>query len=362
MNKFFLIISLFLFGASTFIGGYLVSRKKLPENGRLALIENPLITERFDRVEEKYSKPTGPIKLGNDNAQFTTISPNGREVWYYLAKTGQIKSSPLLEPGKSSGSALIAELAPGLLAIAWSADKKELLARDSEGYFSYNIQSKIQKRLDSRIKKASFSPTVNNSNQISYLFFDPSMGLGAISVADSVVTSFRELLSTRTAAWRPDWLTSESLILSNTPEQGLGDSLFTLNIQTKALQKILSGLKQYKFLPSPDGRKVLYSSLDPISDGILLSFLDVSTATSATTGLSLPADRCVWSADSKTIYCSTKTGFITLGTDDPENYKTIKETSLADSVLPGSFLLSGSEDLLIFTDSPSGKLFALPLE
>ncbi len=78
--------------------------------------------------------------------------------------------------------------------------------------------------------------------------------------------------------------------------------LYTLNISTGSLQKILGDIKGLTTLPSPDGKKILYSES---TRGSFKTFLyDVASSESVLFPVATLPEKCAWQSTGGGVYCA----------------------------------------------------------
>ncbi len=334
--------------------GRLSSQSRLvsDDRGQLALVNNSLIS-RFNRTEEKYATPKGPVKISQDDAYSPKLAPNGREIYYYVPQTGQIRSAPVVSANDpaGTGSALIAEIKSGLKEITWSADGKEIIAKDDASHIYHNLPTKSSKRLNQNALNPVFS---KNADQIAYLYYDPATGEGAISLADPQIETFKNILNTRSTDWQIDWVGPKTLSLAT------DNSLFDLNIETGALTKILENKNNLDVVWSPNGQRLIFSSTDAESGESGLFVWDTADQTEANLDIRAQASKCVWSVNSTNIYCFAGSSLVTAEVDQTELEPKIIFTD-PGFVRAETLILSGTEDYLIFRDSQTKKLYRLNL-
>src|SRR3989344_1302877 len=146
-RKLTIFIIFILFGLAAFLAGFLFTQNRNPSDQQ-ALINNSLV-ERFNQTEEKYTEPAGLFELTSGEAGFPTLSGNGVEVWYYIPRSGEIRSVTIKNP--LAGSTLLAKIQPNAANISWGANKT-LIANYSTGAIYYNLASNFSKKYETSIK------------------------------------------------------------------------------------------------------------------------------------------------------------------------------------------------------------------
>ncbi len=355
-NKFLHFIVFSFIGLAVFLAGYLVSRKSDPADQQ-ALINNSLV-ERFNQTEEKHAAPTGIFTLTSGEASFSYVSISG-EVLYYVPKNGEIRSVSIKNP--TAGSTLVAKLQPNANHISWGVNKA-LVANYPTGSIFYDLTSNFSKKYAANIKNPILSKT---GAKIAYAYFNNETEEGNISIADSQLESYKNILATRFANWQIKWLDNDRLALTKPPTlENTQYSLFVLDIETGALQNVLDSKNNLELVWSGNGQKIVYSYVDPSTQEKGLYYMDLNTKKEVPLKPTLDASKCVWSIDNKTVYCADQNSFVSIDTLSPDT--PAKEIANPNGVNPVAnaidLTLNSTEDYLIFKNSKDGKLYGLSLK
>lgn len=345
-----------LFGLATFLAGYLFTQNRNPSDQQ-ALINNSLV-ERFNKTEEKYVEPTGFFELTSGEANFPTLSSDGKKIWYYNARNGEIRSVTIKNP--LAGSTLVAKIQPNAANISW-ATNKTLVANYATGAIYYDLNSNLSKKYDTKIKNPALSKT---GDKIAYTYFNEATNEGNITIADPKLESFKNILPTRFASWQIRWLGKDKLVLIKPPTlENTQVSLFTLDTGEKTLQNILDLKNSLEVIWSPDGQKILYSYIDPTTGQNALFLMNLADKNEMPLNLSYAASKCAWSLNNKTAYCAGKDSFVSFdATATTIETQTVTNSQNADATSAANLFLSGTEDYLIFKNTKDGKLYGLSLK
>ena len=173
-----------------------------------------------------------------------------------------------------------------------------------------------------------------------------------------------------------DWLNKNTITLLTKPSSAAEGFLYFFNPFTEKLKKILGGVKGLEALPSPDGKRIIYSRSE--GNGFETEIFDRDAGETGRFGLKTLAEKCVWSKlNGETAYCGVpgnpprseypdawhkgKVSFTdSIWAADALTGETkllLKETN-ADVV---DVFLSPNEDYLIFTNKKDGTLWRLRL-
>ena len=345
---FIIVIGLISLGVFWIIGSAKRKNISYDSTDELALANNSLIN-RFNQIEEKYSPPFGPIKLSNDEGYFLKLLPNGKEIYYYLPSSGQIKSVSIsnLTSKDTLVSLIIAQIKPKFKKIIWAKDAKKIIASNDTEMIYYDLNSSFSKKLDSKTN----DPVFLTEDKIVYLYFDDTTGEGEIRITNTGFENSKSIFKTR-LRWDLGLINSRSLALSN------GNSFFILDVETGNFSKILENKKDLSINPSPNGNGFAYSYLDEFGDIKLNYYVLQSKSGVSLENMSSQASACDWSADSLNIYCL-----------ENNNLKVININSgLAQNIKNGilevnvqNMILANFEDYLIFKNSRDQKLYSVYL-
>lgn len=258
--------------------------------------ENPELLSRFDGNPVEYYQ-AGPRlqKLTAEEAYFPFLDETRQEVRYYQARTGDIKSVKLQQ---ASPVQKIATIKPRATGLAWSRTGEELLAQYGSGGMYYHLGTGASKPLDAKIFNPVFSTT---SDEVAYLYYDQKTSDGNISVADSKLENFKEVLKTRLKEWEILWNRDRRLSLIASPAPGKRKSLFILEQDTKKLTKLINSQDNLQIAWSPDGKQLLYSRGSTKPE---LFAMEIVSAQTRKLNLKTMASKCAWKSDSITLYCA----------------------------------------------------------
>lgn len=354
-NKLLHFIVFILVGFAVFLAGYIFTRRA-DYADQQALINNSLV-ERFNQTEEKYVEPTGLFELTSGEAGFPTVSIASREVWYYSARSGDIRSVNIQNP--LAGSTLVAKIQPNAANISW-ATNKTLVANYPTGAIYYDLNSNFSKKYGTQIKNPALDKM---GNKIAYTYFDEATGEGNIVVADPKLESSKNILPTRFAGWQFRWLSENKLALIKPPTlENTQVSLFTLATDEKTLQNLLDFKNNLEIAWSSDGQKIVYSYIDPTNGQNGLYYMNLADKNEVPLNLNYTASKCAWGLNGKTVYCAGKDSFVYFdaiaATIETNTVSGSPNTEIASAT---NLLLTATEYYLIFKNTKDSKLYGLRL-
>ena len=140
----------------------------------------------------------------------------------------------------------------------------------------------------------------DGSDKLFYLENGPSSAIGSISNFKSIGSS---ILNTSVTEWLPQFPNQKLVTLTTRPSTNVPGHLFFLDTKTKALTKILGGLKGLTTLTSHDGTTVLYA--DIVDGAPELSFYNVKNGSSTSLALRTLPEKCAWGTKNPSVaYCA----------------------------------------------------------
>lgn len=133
-----------------------------------------------------------------------------------------------------------------------------------------------------------------------------------------------QVLSTPFSEWTSSWVGDRVVTLTTKPSSRVPGYMYSVDTNTKSLNRIFGGINGLTTLTGPDGKKVLYT------DNLLnLYIYNTSSSTSTPLNIRTLPEKCVWSEDSVTVYCAVPQN-ITTGNFPDSWYKGL--TSFTDSI------------------------------
>lgn len=356
MGKFFLFLGAGFFAVFTFLLGniFLSNPPDRIRDNKTALINNSLIN-RFTRPVEKYKKLSGPVNLSREAALSPKLSPDGRGILYYTPRTGQLNFVSW-DPfwGRGISPMLVSEVRAGLDNIIWSPSAKEIIAQLSDNFIYYNLPGGNSEKLDQNIRTVAFvkSASANSIGKRVYLAFDSTSGEGTIETGDLETKSSNKILNTRNDNWVISAVNDRFLSLVSINSQKSIATLFTAEIDSKNLTKILEAPSDLLVNWSPNGIKLLYSFTPTGANTSTLYVHDTANGMTVSLDKKIPADRCLWETNSPYIYCVDGQKLIKIDASSPK-----KE----EEVLGRYPILEQARDLLLDT-SNSYLVFRNPVD
>ncbi len=345
MNKILIILVIIMACFGFFSAGYFLNQKISSNKSinSLALANNSLVS-RFSSDSEKPTVTNEPphASLLLSNALFATPSQNNKELLFYNASTGEIKSKNFIDTAESAK--VIATIKPNARLIQWAANKRKFIAYFTDTSLFYDLDTNASKEYPANIIRPTLSP---KGDKVAYIYVDEDH-VGNISVADPFMNSFSNVFAT-SAPWFFQWLDEDTLLLSDT---STSTTIYTLNTNTKAFDVLFEQKNIYGSQWSFDGKKALVLTRAKNEDQLL--YFDRPTEAFSETSLTTKTNLCSWSIDNSTVFCVSPTSqtnqysIANIATRD-----NFKQTSLLTSFTTTSPIiataLSVNEDYLLLT-------------
>jgi len=131
-------------------------------------------------------------------------------------------------------------------------------------------------------------------------YFIRNTGNGVLSNIDGVVRT--SVINTTVSEWLPQYVNKTIVSLTTKPSAYFKGYLFFLNPDGNSKNTYIIGEKYgFNTLTSPNGNKVIYNEI--INNTLETFIYDIKTKSNTYLSQSTIVDKCVWSNDSKKIFC-----------------------------------------------------------
>jgi len=199
-----------------------------------------------------------------------------------------------------------------------SPGAEEVFFADSSSLISRNLRDDnetVSTKYIKLVKEFSTSTTYTaevkdiniDSNNISFsgpikkiFYFINRTGKGVVSSVDGAVRT--NVISTSISEWLSQYVNKTTIALTTKPSAYFKGYLFTLNPDGNSKNNYILGEKYgFNTLMSPDGKKVIYNEI--LNDTLETFIYDIKNKSSTYLNQSTIVDKCVWSFDSKNIFC-----------------------------------------------------------
>lgn len=218
---------------------------------------------------------------------------------------------------------------------------------------------------------------LNDSTKIFYLSTLENGVVGTISSPKGEEKI--QVFSSKFSEWLSQFPNSKLVTLTTKPSSRVLGYMYGVDTSVKSFDKILGGISGLTTLTSPDGKQLLYSTSVP--GGFTVSSYNRETKKALTLGLVTLPEKCVWSNDSKSVYCAVPQSIPTGEYPDIWYQGTVSfndsfwkldvETNIFelvyDSASSGNgfdginLKLSSNEKYLLFTNKVDNQLWAITL-
>jgi len=309
-------------------------------------------------------------------------------VWYVDRTSGYVFS---IDPSSGIQTQLSNSTKPGTSEVIWGAagGAPRFILRSIKGSAVENYLAAVSKSTQAsstigELSGAILNPDISGSvaspdrSQYFYLLSSANGAMGYIGDF-SGKTRDSQVFTSSFPKWNAAWPETNTILLQSAPLSNFPGLVYTLNLKTKAFTKILGGINGLTALMSPDGKKILYAGNDL---SLHIKFLGTNESDVALNLVTLP-EKCVWTKDSKFIYCPVPNSIS--GGEEPDSwYQGL--VSFNDSIWSGNIsngsnekvyspaesskkmnidgtnlFLSAKEDQLFLTDKRTGILWMLSL-
>lgn len=131
-------------------------------------------------------------------------------------------------------------------------------------------------------------------------YFINKTGRGIVTSIDGAVRL--NAVNTTISEWLPQYINKNTVTLTTKPSAYFKGYLFTLNPDGNSKNTYILGEKYgFNTLTSPDGKKVIYNEI--LNDTLETFIYDIKSKNSTYLNQATIVDKCVWSFDSKKVFC-----------------------------------------------------------
>jgi Tol biopolymer transport system component len=310
-----------------------------------------------------------------------TINASKNAIVYYLRSNGNVWQIDFdgSNPAQISSSNL-----ENLIKVLWSPDKNKVITifqdnLENISKFFYDYATAKALPLNKYINYVTWSP---DSKKIAYQYQNDATGDNNINTANPDGSKFNAIMNTRMKNLIVEWPQGAEIFLREKPSGLVQSSLYALNPLTKAFNKIIADAYGFSTKWSIKGDKILYSKTNQEGEGIRIYIANRNGSNEKALDVFTLAEKCVWSQDTRYIYCAIPRNIseAKLLPDDfykgtfignDEFYKININTSEMTNVLEGEqitdiydaieLFLSPNEDYLFFVNKGDGLLYAIKL-
>jgi len=191
------------------------------------------------------------------------------------------------------------------------ADNSSLVIRKLENdndLISTTYMKLVKEFSTSTIYIASVKDIIIDASNVSFssaakrlFYFIRGTGKGVIASVDG--TTRTSAINTTVSEWLSQYVNKDLIALTTKPSAYFKGYLFTMVTTGTGRNTYILGEKYgFNTLMSPDGKKVIYNEI--INNSLEMFIYDIKSKSSTYLSQSTIVDKCVWSLDSKQIFCA----------------------------------------------------------
>ncbi|MAG12502.1 hypothetical protein CL630_01690, partial [bacterium] len=198
---------------------------------------------------------------------------------------------------------------PAIQQVLWGADGEDLIIRYlDENDVIKSVVATIVKGEESQtgVIEGALLPdnihdlTVSHDGQ--NIFYILSLGNAAIGTTANIDGSGKkQIFESPVVEWQPTWITKNNILLTTKPSYAALGYLYTIQISSGVLNKILGSIAGLTTRTSNDMSKTLYSASG--NNTFETSLHDIESGTSVLFPITTLPEKCVWGSDNITLYC-----------------------------------------------------------
>jgi len=351
-------------------------------NGQKTSVEGKTSTPEKEKTDS--SKETPIVSVTDESVFGATLSPDGEYIYLFLGSNGQLNQIDL--DGKLE-KVLSTEKFQNLKKIIWNKSKDRVIieTKDASGKFSkllyYDLTNKSVITLKNNIDSVAWSSL---GDKIIYKYYDSKTKKRTVSLSDPNGKNWRDLANFDYYNTEISPLpVSSDISYWPSPNAFTATSVNLVSFSGKDKKEILKDRFGVNILWSPNGQWGVVSYTDQKGGHKTdLALMSPRDGQSQSLGFPSFASKCVWSTDSKFIFCAMP-GNIPESAVLPNDWQeekietsdtfwkieavSGKKTRLIDAEkISGSFdvlnpFLSKDEKTLFFVNKADGKLYKLTL-
>ncbi len=306
-----------------------------------------------------------------------TVSADGKSLYYLLRENGHIMTSSLDGTNEQSLTNLtILETFDGL----WSPKKTKLAVWYADSGVAKAFLHETSTSSPSRVLPTGITSLAWSPDGLNIAYLVPQGEKTNLVIADANNKNARTVYSTPIPDFTVQWTAKNTILLVSRPS-GLAPSLvMSINPNTKASSVLLSDISGVVTASFPNGSGFLFSQSNPNGKALALSLFTLKDSLTTAINQITIADKCVFSPDSKKLYCGIPQGTIPSPSPDmwyrgevsfsdaileidlaTNQATTLTDTTLADIDMISLFTTTDGKNIF-FIDKKTSTLWRLTLE
>ncbi|MCD6149438.1 hypothetical protein J7J13_01475 [bacterium] len=379
MKKVFIISSILLLLALIFLGIYNFVFSDIPVKTSSSKIESSISNSSLMAGNKEENIKDEKIKLLTDEAVISpAFSLDGKYIQYYSKENGNVWKISLDGSEKINISQ---DILTGLTRVLWSPKENKVISRFPQNkFYLYDHAVSEGRALKKGISDIAWT---NLGDKIIYNYCESKIKACSLNLANPDGSRWKKIADLRPGRISIAPIPQSSLISYwNYPDASSQTFLKTISLVGGEPKTIFSGKYGADYLWSPDGKKVLVSSLTEKGNSkIMLGFIENDGEKYQALNVPTLVSKCVW-ADEKNVYCAIPTSIPddAMMPDDYYNKKiTTKDTFFKINVLNGkserivdleeitsaydaeNLMVSLYEGCLFFVNRIDGKLYRIDI-
>lgn len=377
MKKLFIISAVLLGITLFFLGVYNFAFKKETSVSS----EVPIDVSSLETAKEEFEKKKNEkiIAISDRKVIGAVLDKKNEEIKYYDAQNGTAWS---INEGGKGEKQLSQTKVPGIKNISWSADKNKVLTTIEKNgmtfFYEYDYLTNKGVQLKEGLDTAIWD---NTGAKIFYKYYNSSDKKRSLNIANPNGSEWQKIADIEFRNITISPVPFSSLVsFWNSPSANEESKLQITGITGGEVKTILSGKFGADYLWSPDGSKVLVSSVQ--GNNSSKTSLGVATIEGAYVDLNIPTfvSKSVWSIDNKTLYYAlpggipdgsvmpnayqenkfnTEDTFWKVDMSTGEKKRVVDTAGIAEKYDSSNLFLSSTEDALFFINKIDQRLYKL---
>jgi hypothetical protein len=372
IKKIFIVSTIILLVLLVFFGIYSIAFKS--QDTQQVVTKDQKIGDGLDIANIVGGKM---VNITSDPVVAATLGPNGDTIRYVDGLDGRVWTMTLRGSNKE---VLMSETSGVPTGVTWSQRGDGAIVKYSNGeIFVYNYATKTKNKLRSGMDDVEWAST---DGKILYKYYDEKTKERSLNIANSDGTNWKKIADLP-FRYTEFMQIPSSILVAFWPMQDaqVASEIFTTStINATEPKKIFSGGYGGEYVFSPNGKKVLVSSVK--NGGITLGVMDSDGKNYTDLMVPTIVDKAVWSKDNKTVYYAQPTDvpdsavlpndyidkkftthdtFYKMDVESGKKERIIELNEIKEKADATKIFLSPSEDALFFINRENQLLYKISL-
>lgn len=383
IKNIFIISSILLFLVLVFYGIYNFTFDDL---GKLKKSETEKTNQEKTEKNLKDAENNKIVAITDEPVIGAALSSDGERIRFYNKDSGNVVDVSF---DGSIRNTIFENDLKDLLDVVWSPDRKFVISSFGDNlekkFYLYSYITRKSVELKQGIEHVIWN---NQGDKIIYKYFNENSKERSINISRPNGKEWRKLVDLNDKFRKVSFAhVPQTLFVSywNYPDSFSETSLNKISLleeRDNSSQELLRGRFGANYLWSPNGRKLLVSSVEKGSNKLKLEIGDVDSGDYRDLMAPTLTDKCIWLKDNKSVLCAmpskipdgsvmpndyqdkkifTKDTFWKIDTENGKKERIVELENLEEEYDASKLILSPKENLLFFTNRLDDKIYMIVL-